>query len=125
MARLIYLLRDPWDPGNYWGSHMCEICRPQGIILRPDASREEIAEELGREQSQFPEIPGLGLTNLFIPAPGSLDVYVAPSLVVHYIKYHQYSPPLPFQEALMKCPEMKSPAYLSDMRSRGLGQAEH
>ena len=122
MTRLIDFLRDPWDLGIFWGWHLCEICRPEGIKLKPDPSREEIAEEFNRESRQFPEVPGLGNANLFIPVPGSLNVYVAPSLIVHYIKYHQYCPPIQFQEALIKCPEMNSPGYLGHMRSRGLSK---
>lgn len=122
MARLLDFLREPWDLGNFWGSHLCEICRPEGIKLGRNPSREEVAEELNREARQFSEVPGLGIDNLFIPVPGSPDVYVAPSLIVHYIRYHQYCPPIQFQEALMKCPEMNSPAYLGHMRSRGLSK---
>jgi len=120
MARLISFLKKPWDPSSFWGFHLCEICRPEGNTLRPNASREEVAEELSRELRQFPEIPDLGNVNLFIPVPDSLDVYVAPSLIVHYIRSHSYYPPSQFQEALMKCPEMNSPSYLGQLRSRGL-----
>lgn len=122
MARLTNFLRKPWDPSSFWGYHLCEICRPEGNKLTPDASRAEVAEELSRELRQFPEIRDLGKVNLFIPVPDSLDVYVAPSLIVHYIKSHGYCPPSPFQEALMICPEMNSSAYLGQIRSRGLSK---
>lgn len=124
MGRLVQFLKDPWDLGAFWGWHLCEICR-EGVRLvhQPKESypdREALSQELSREMKQFPGIPGIGQANLFIPVPGSLDVYVAPSLVVHYMKSRQYCPPLQFQEALMYCPEMNSPSYLGHMRSRGL-----
>jgi hypothetical protein len=41
----------------------------------------------------------MGARNLFVP--GSHQVYVAPSMIAHYIDSHEYQPPLEFQEALM------------------------
>ena len=41
----------------------------------------------------------IGVDNLFIP--GKDQVYVAPSMITHYIDSHDYQPPLEFQEAVM------------------------
>ena len=50
-----------------------------------------------------------GARNLFVPGEGL--IYVAPSMVAHYIDAHAYEPPAVFWEAVMKCPEMRSEAY--------------
>lgn len=119
MSRLVDFLKDPCDFISFWGYHQCEICRPEGVQLPPSPTREQIAEELSRDSKLFPGLD-LGSANLFIPVPGRLEIYVAPSLIVHYIRSHDYFPPLQFQEALMKCPEMNSSSYLASMQSRGL-----
>lgn len=120
-GRLLHFLQDPWHALDlFWGSHLCEICRPDGLQLGPNPTREEIASEIGREVAQFPSVPGIGHSNLAIPVPGRMEIFVAPSLIIHYIESHQYCPPLEFQEALLKCPEINSDSYLGHLRSRGL-----
>lgn len=52
----------------------------------------------------------MGTSNLFVPAEGFL--YVAPSLILHYMDAHDYSPPVDFQRAVMACPAMRSMEYL-------------
>ena len=52
----------------------------------------------------------LGRDNVYIPTDGR--VFVAPSLVIHYIDAHHYQPPDDFQAAVLNCPEMRSMAYL-------------
>jgi hypothetical protein len=89
------LLRNPWQPVVSAGLHRCAFCR--------FASERNIVAES---------------TNLFIPAREG--VYVAPSLVAHYIDAHKYCPPVDFQEAVLNCPEMKSLAYLTEIKARGL-----
>ena len=51
----------------------------------------------------------LGCSNLWVPANGC--VYVAPSLIAHYIRILEYKPPAEFVDAVMRCPEMNSPEY--------------
>ena len=50
-----------------------------------------------------------GANNLFVPGEGV--IYVAPSMIAHYIDAHAYEPPRVFWEAVMKCPEMWSDGY--------------
>ena len=52
----------------------------------------------------------LGASNLFVPT--SEVLFVAPSLVVHYIDAHQYRPPDSFLDAVDGCAEMRSLEYL-------------
>jgi hypothetical protein len=37
---------------------------------------------------------------------------VSPSSIAHYIDAHGYCPPAVFQEAAMKCPQMRSADYM-------------
>ena len=95
-AQLVGLLTDPWQPAVTAGFHRCAFCRST-------SERNTIVA---------------GIANLFIPA--RTGVYVAPSLISHYVDAHEYCPPRDFQEAVLKCPEMKSIAYLKEMKARGL-----
>jgi hypothetical protein len=55
------------------------------------------------------EDPPFGVHNLLIPTREFL--YVAPELILHYIKHHDYRPPDEFLEAVMACPRQQSRAY--------------
>jgi hypothetical protein len=50
-----------------------------------------------------------GAHNLYIPDEGC--VYVAPSMIAHYVDVHNYEPPAAFWAAVMNCPEMDSETY--------------
>ena len=65
------------------GHHSCEVCEsPQAIF-----------ERHGEE---------LLLGNFEIAVPYEGDVYVAPSLVYHYVEAHQYLPPEPFVQGVIQ-----------------------
>lgn len=59
-----------------------------------------------------------GLSNLFVPA--GTRVFVAPELIVHYIREHGYCPPTDFLAAAMTCPEPGSGDYFRNLRAAGL-----
>ena len=99
-AQLIGLLRNPWQPVVTAGYHRCPFCRFTGGPLKIDFEGNSIV---------------VGTANLFIPATAC--VYVAPSLVAHYVDAHEYCPPAEFQEAVLKCPEMRSIAYLKEIKA--------
>jgi len=80
---LTELLKDPWEPGLFMGFHECDLCSGNG--------------EYGKR-------------NLFIPSDGFL--FVCPELILHYIKHHEYVPPVAFCDAVLVCPPMNSKAYL-------------
>ena len=133
-GRLLRLLVDPWEPSYFMGSHECEFCPEDNSLVafegykgseEPLASR-QVANGLELEcvESQLPHLEGyyrrhriergglvirFGARNLFVPDKGC--VYVAPSMIVHYIDVHRYEPPATFWEAVMKCPEMGSQNY--------------
>ncbi|AMV29564.1 hypothetical protein VT84_34535 [Gemmata sp. SH-PL17] len=59
----------------------------------------------------------MGVSNLWLPGDGFL--FVAPSLILHYMDAHEYSPPDEFQEAVRACPPMRSMAYLKALLKNG------
>jgi hypothetical protein len=63
----------------------------------------------------------MGSANVFVP--GEACVYVAPSLILHYIDTHAYAPPDVFWEAVRACPPMRSMAYLKLVHTLGLRRA--
>ena len=82
------------------GYHNCDIggCRR---ILR--------SEEAQPTLHYKDRILFLGDTDIYVP--DEEVVYVAPSLVLHYIQHHQYQPPACFVEAVLNCPEPLSEEY--------------
>ena len=81
----------PWQPVIACGAHACEFCQP-------DSNGRYIA----------------GSSNVWIPAEDV--VYVAPTLVFHYIEVHGYCPPEAFIKAVLDCPEQGTAAYKERMR---------
>lgn len=93
------LLANAWQPFAVAGRHRCELCSFTG---GPAAVRIGDTDIL------------IGMTNVFVPA--SDCVYVAPSLVLHYIDAHGYVPPDEFLRAVEACPPMRSMEYLKAIR---------
>ena len=68
-----------------------------------------------REQRGHPEFPykgrviGIGSTDICVP--GDEEAYLAPSLILHYIRCHRYQPPSCFVNAVLKCPGPGSQEY--------------
>ena len=83
LDKLRDLLKEPWEPLFLMGFHECDLCSGKGEY---------------------------GKNNLFIPGDGFL--YVCPELILHYIKKHEYTPPVDFCDAVLICPPMNSKAYL-------------
>jgi len=102
--RLCELLVSPWQPFTAAGTHECELC----------------AHTRGPSVLRFADHEvRLGVSNLFLPAGDVL--YVAPSLIVHYIDAHHYRPPDAFLAAVRECPPMKSTAYKRALLATGGG----
>src|SRR5262245_11446667 len=67
-ARLCELLVSPWEPFASAGVHRCDLCQFSG----------------GPSQIAFGALTAnLGVTNVFVPGEGC--IYVAPSLIAHYV----------------------------------------
>ena len=94
--------------------------RPNGLRLfqNPWAMRRPIKDPCGTSEFRLREASvTLGAANLFVPADRFL--YVAPSLILHYVDSHAYAPPKEFQDAVLECPEMRSMAYLKAVLANG------
>lgn len=102
-AALVRLLINPWQPVAMGGRGSCGFCR---FSMGP------------AHLSYGGSTVALGTTNLFVP--GAEGIFVAPSLIAHYIDAHEYCPPDVFQEAVVGCPEMRSLAYLKKIKAGGL-----
>lgn len=104
--RLVEFLIAPWQPAAAAGRHPCPFCRFTG----------------GPSQLSFGRhVIQLGSAILVIPS--EQEIFVAPSMVAHYIDAHDYSPPQPFVEAVLKCPAMRSMPYLRLLRAHGVTAA--
>jgi hypothetical protein len=102
IVKLTELLLHPWQPIGVMGSHKCQFCRFSG----------------GPSTFEFNKLSiRMGINNLFVPYCGF--IYVAPSLILHYIDAHGYAPPEQFQRAVMACPPMKSMQYLKKILENG------
>jgi len=102
-AGLVRLLAEPWQPVVTKGFASCGFCQFSRGPYSLRYKRATIA---------------LGAANVFVP--GESEVFLAPSLMAHYIDAHRYRPPDVFQEAVLRCPEMGSTEYLDMIRARGL-----
>jgi hypothetical protein len=100
---LAKLSTDPWQPFALAGRHPCEFC-----VFTGGPAQLSVAGV---------SVP-LGSMNVFVP--GKRAVYVAPSLVLHYIDAHEYAPPDVFQEAVEACPPMRSIPYLQALHEQGV-----
>lgn len=100
---LAALAVDPWEPAALLGRHECPFCVFTG----------------GPATLHVGEVTvSLGTRNLFVPDDDA--VFVAPSLILHYVDAHQYAPPAEFQRAVARCPPMRSMDYLKAIRAHGL-----
>ena len=93
---LLGLLSNVWEPGVTAGRHRCTFCYITGGPTSIYASDRSIE---------------LGSSNLYLPSESQKVLYVAPSLIVHYMDAHEYLPPAEFQEAVLRCPPMRSLQY--------------
>jgi len=63
-------------------------------------------------------IPDKCSTDILVPAENL--VYVAPALILHYIRGHKYRPPSDFLEAAMGCAEPGSDEYINTINKVGV-----
>jgi hypothetical protein len=100
---LVALVEHPF--GVFAGYHTCDIgwCGLSLGLHQPQST----LRHKGR-------ILGLGDTDILVP--GDEVVYLAPSLVLHYIRRHHYVPSPLFVKALLTCPEPLSREYFSAIK---------
>jgi hypothetical protein len=101
--RLFELLKSPWQPAAAAGRHRCPYCRFTG----------------GPSQISYAS-GAIVLGSTIVVVPTENELFVAPSMVAHYVDAHGYSPPQAFVEAVLSCPEMRSMPYLRMLRAHGI-----
>jgi hypothetical protein len=74
----------------------------------------------GSKPSQ-PEFKWRGMTisrscSTDIVVPDRTVIYVAPALILHYMRAHHYLPPSRFIEAALNCPEPDSDEYRAEIK---------
>jgi hypothetical protein len=52
-----------------------------------------------------------GWRNLLVPTANA--VYIAPEMILHYVRGHSYRPPTEFEEAILQCPLQGSEDFMS------------
>ena len=91
--------------GFHCGVHVCEFCyqkdNPGKVI------------DLGSEMF----IRGYPTGNGVIIVPGERYLFVAPTMLGHYIEHHDYRPPAEFITALLDCPDCNSDLFIDKLRS--------
>ncbi len=141
-GQLLRLLQEPWEPGHFMGSHECEFCPEEPLQVSSEKYKEPEVPLVSRRvvdgveieciQWQTPHLEAyyrrhqierdglvvhFGANNLYVPAERC--VYVAPSMIAHYVDVHRYEPPAAFWEAVMNCPEMGSEKYRQALIANG------
>src|SRR6266446_4910052 len=98
------------EPIYFMGSHECEFC--------PEEPLEDLEAYYRRHRIERDGlVVHFGANNLYVPADGC--VYVAPSMIAHYVDVHRYEPPVAFWEAVMNCPKMGSETYRQALIANG------
>ena len=81
-----------WHHG-YCGLHDCSLCKAASGRLTP-----------------------LHLSAINIFVPGNNCVYAAPGAIDHYFEAHTYWPPEEFCDAVLQCPDCRTPEYWEALR---------
>jgi hypothetical protein len=76
------LIDGGWVPVASAGAHTCELCQAD---------------------------PAINASNVLVPTHDLL--YVAPAMLVHYVRLHRYKPPAEFVEAVFACPAPGTTEY--------------
>ena len=101
--KLAALLRNPWQPAISAGRHPCPFCRFTGGPASMEVGGSRITVGIG-----------------VVIVPSETRIFIAPSLILHYIDAHGYAPPHDFFAAVAACPEMRSIDYLKRLRALGI-----
>ena len=74
----------------YRGSHVCEFCPEPPLTLSK-----------GGIPMRYPPPETTGRGEIGVLSPQGI-IYIAPVLILHYIKVHGYCPPEPFMDAVLR-----------------------
>lgn len=101
------LLKRPWAPIIFCGSHSCEFCRFTGGV----------GTRVTTPRWSDVYVPARSCVNLFVPGNGT--IYVSPESIAHYVDAHEYRPPDEYIAAVLECPRMSSKEYFGAIRANG------
>jgi hypothetical protein len=111
-ARLVSLVKRPL--GCWAGEHLCDLGYCGSNRPQPEF------------KWQGMKIPRSCSTDILVP--DKTVIYVAPALILHYIRAHRYLPPACFIGAVLVCPEPGSDEYRGEIKritpSFPMGQCE-
>ncbi len=115
MRRLFDFVETEWSGprAHMLGYHACDLC--------PNAQQRAGTLVVWRQ----PRLLGtwktrkavVGGSELYVP--GQDCVYVAPSMILHFVLAHGYGPPPEFSEAVLASPDLGTPEYLLAVRANG------
>jgi hypothetical protein len=106
-SALVMMLKKPWQPFVAAGYEPCRFCR----FSRGTAKLRYLDTEIS-----------IGSNNLFVP--DDRQVFVAPSMIAHYIDSHEYQPPLEFQSAVVRSSRLSSMEYYKKMKDNGVWKSQ-
>jgi len=113
IARLFDIAEHPqWTTGEL-GYHACDLC-PDAPERTGTLAAWRQQGILGTWRTRTAEVGG---SELCIPGHGC--VYIAPSMILHYILAHDYAPPPEFINALLSCPPAGTSEYLAAFKNNG------
>jgi hypothetical protein len=101
LERLVSLAKHPYI--EFFGYHYCNL----GQCLGFDSEAQPALEE------RYKEFVIRDRCSTDIVVPGKSEIFIAPALILHYIRSHRYLPPSNFVEAVLACPDPESPEYTS------------
>jgi hypothetical protein len=88
--------------GGWAGEHSCDLGSCGSKLSQPEFKWRGM------------RIPRCCSTDIVIP--DRTVIYVAPALILHYIRAHHYLPPSRFIEAALNCPEPNSDEYRAEIK---------
>jgi hypothetical protein len=111
ICRLVEFRARNWNVLALLGPHYCDLCYESV----EQASRAlDVSFQDGKQGVRAPDEANRdakGSENLLVPS--GREIFVAPEMILHYVRVHQYRPPAEFCDALMRCPMMGSDAYFA------------
>lgn len=114
ISRLFEDVNASWGGRRFYcmGYHPCDLC--------PNAPQRTGTPVVWQEPGAVDSASltaTVGGAELYVPGNGL--VYIAPSMILHYILSHDYCPPPEFAEAVLNSPKVGTPEYIRAVQANG------